>query len=89
MNGRANAEIKIDLGEVKVNSILYHSLKPEARSLPSRRVESKIGLNEAVVIEIYASDTTALRAAVNSYIRLIRTVKAIIDSVRFSSIVNF
>jgi tRNA threonylcarbamoyladenosine modification (KEOPS) complex Pcc1 subunit len=75
----ANATIRIDLGGVEVNSIVYHSLKPEAKSLPSRRVKSRIRLNDAIIIEIQATDVIALRAAVNSYMRLARAAKSVVD----------
>jgi tRNA threonylcarbamoyladenosine modification (KEOPS) complex Pcc1 subunit len=75
----ANATIRIDLGRVEANSIVYRSLKPETRSLPSRRVESRIRLNDAIIIEIQASDIVALRAAVNSYMRLVRAAKDVVN----------
>ncbi|MCS7112396.1 MAG: KEOPS complex subunit Pcc1 [Nitrososphaerota archaeon] len=81
MDGKANADIKMNLGKTEINSIVYLSLRPEARSLPSRRIESKIRLDSVIMIEIRASDTTALRAVVNSYIRLIRAAKAAVDLV--------
>jgi len=75
----ANGTIRIDLGRVEVNSIVYRSLKPETRSLPSRRVESRVRLNDTIIIEIQASDIVALRAAVNSYMRLVRAAKDVVD----------
>ncbi|MEM4461921.1 MAG: KEOPS complex subunit Pcc1 [Candidatus Bathyarchaeia archaeon] len=83
MIGEAYSVIKVDLGRVEVNRIVYEVLKPEARSLPSRRVEGIIGLDEngVIVLEIRASDTIALRAAVNSYMRLLKAVKSALDVV--------
>lgn len=83
MIGEAVSVIRVDLGGLEVNRIVYEVLKPEARSLPSRRVEGIVRLGEdgAIVLEIRASDTIALRAAVNSYMRLLKAVKSALDLV--------
>ena len=56
--------------EVKDPEAVYRSLLPESGK--SKRFESSVRLeNDKVVIEIKAKDPTALRAAINSYLRLL------------------
>ncbi len=58
-------------------SVAVPAIAPEAgRELP--RTETSIGLNDGVaVIDITAADTSAMRAALNSYLECIRIIEDI------------
>ena len=66
------AKVDIEFQSEKVARIIYKALLPEVNSLPSGRVKVNLSTNKNILsIETSALDTTALRAAVNSYLRWI------------------
>ncbi len=68
-----SAEIKIEAENPKQ---VIKSLKPDMVKAP--RFEVKLVPSENhVILKINADDLTAMRAAVNSYIRLINTLKEV------------
>ena len=61
--------IEIPLESKTTADILLAALTPETESGPSDRATTQVSLRDTVlVIEVEASDITALRAAMNSYI---------------------
>ena len=56
------------------------ALIPEAESPSSERSRTEVTIQDnELVIETFASDTTALRASLNSYLRWVQGIKGIID----------
>jgi len=56
--------------ETPYSSFVYSALKPEEGVLPGKRSKATLGLGDAcLTINIESEDTTALRAAANSFIR--------------------
>ena len=74
-----SAKVAIDL-DLDLLDAMKTALIPEAESPSSERsrTEVKIQGNE-LVIETFASDTTALRASLNSYLRWVQGIKGIVD----------
>ena len=56
------------------------ALIPEAQSPSSERSRTEVRiLGNELVIETFASDTTALRASLNSYLRWVQGIQGIVD----------
>lgn len=56
--------------ETPHSAVLYGALRPEEGVLPGGRSRASLGLEGGcLIINIEAEDTTALRAAANSFIR--------------------
>jgi len=73
---KASAEIRIKVHEKVVDAVL-DALSPEVESPSSERSSTGVRRDmDGIVISTEASDTTAMRAAVNSYLRW---VKGILD----------
>ena len=74
-----SAKVSIDLDPDLLDAVKT-ALIPEAESPSSERsrTEVKIQGNE-LVIETFASDTTALRASLNSYLRWVQGIQGIVD----------
>jgi tRNA threonylcarbamoyladenosine modification (KEOPS) complex Pcc1 subunit len=71
---KASAEIHVKLPEEVVEAVL-DALRPEAESPSSERSSTDVrGLVDGIVISTEASDTTAMRAAVNSYLRWVQGI---------------
>jgi tRNA threonylcarbamoyladenosine modification (KEOPS) complex Pcc1 subunit len=71
----ANATISIDLPSRRLAEAILAALKPEVERPPTRRclvTASVVGSSLALKLE--AVDTSALRAAANSYLRWIKTL---------------
>ena len=78
----ADAEIKIKTPE-KLVKILCKALLPEAERPSSSRSRISIeGEKRWLTIHISASDTAALRAALNSYFRWVDAVLDVVGRVR-------
>lgn len=61
--------IEIPVGSKRTAEMLLAALQPETESGPSDRAITRVSIRDSVlVIEVEASDITALRAAMNSYI---------------------
>ena len=73
------ARINIVLDADIVNAIKT-ALIPEAQSPSSERSRTEVRIQgNELVIETVASDTTALRASLNSYLRWVQGIKKIVD----------
>ena len=56
------------------------ALIPEAQSPSSERSRTDVRIQgNELVIETFASDTTALRASLNSYLRWVQGIQGIVD----------
>jgi tRNA threonylcarbamoyladenosine modification (KEOPS) complex Pcc1 subunit len=73
------AIIRIELNE-KLPDIIEVALGPETKTPSSNRSETIVKVeNNELVIHTQASDTTALRAALNSYLRWVDGIRNIMD----------
>jgi len=71
---KASAEIHVMVPEEVVESIL-DALSPEVESPSSERSSTDVRRGvDGIAISIEASDTTAMRAAVNSYLRWVQGI---------------
>ena len=78
----AKAKIEIDFENSVVARNIFEAIKPEENSVPSKRVVTKILLeNTKIFLIIDASDTVILRAAINSYLRLIKVAQEMVLTV--------
>jgi len=79
---KAQAIIRLNFSSEKQLKIVLEALKPETRSPATRRskVEMK-GEGNSLTLNFEARDTSALRAAMNSYLRWILLTKSILESV--------
>ena len=75
---KAQALVRLKFPSEELLSIVLGSLEPETRSMqtPRSRIQMK-GRNNELTIKFEANDTSALRAAMNSHLRL---TGAVIDT---------
>ncbi len=79
---KAHAVIRLELPEERRLNVLFEALKPETRVPPSPRSRVQIrGEGKTLVLNFKAEDTTALRAAINSYLHWIYLTRNILESV--------
>jgi len=77
---RAEATVKFEFKSEQVLKTVFNALKPETLSAPTRRSKTYIEVNgKTLTLKFEAKDTTALRAALNSYLRWIRLIVEILD----------
>ena len=73
--------VKLELDERLLQAIDV-ALQPESESPSSERSKTSISINEQhLIITTYASDTTALRASLNSYLRWVEGIQNIVLSI--------
>lgn len=83
---RAEATINIEFKSEKILETVFNSLKPETLSAPTKRSRAHIWVNgKTLMIKFEARDTTALRAALNSYLRWIKLIVEIIQFLDFNN----
>jgi len=79
---KAQAIIRLNFSSEKQLKVVLEALKPETRTPPTRRSKVQIkGEGNSLTLNFKASDTSALRAAINSYLRWILLTKTILESV--------
>ena len=69
---KAQAVIRLNLSSEKQLKVVMEALKPETETSSTPR--SKVYMNnedKILILDFRAKDTSALRAAINSYLRLI------------------
>ena len=78
---KASAEIRIKVPEEVVEAVL-DALSPEVESPSSERSSTDVrrGVDD-IVISTEASDTTAMRAAVNSYLRWVQGILDVLSKI--------
>lgn len=79
---KAQAIIRLNFSSEKQLKVVLEALKPETRTPPTRRSKVQMkGEGNSLTLNFKASDTSALRAAINSYLRWILLTKTILESV--------
>ena len=79
---KAKATIRLQFSSEKRLNVLLNALLPEANRPATKR--SKVTLTreaQLLVLTVEASDTVALRAALNAYLRWIQSTISVLDSV--------
>lgn len=67
---KANAIFEFDLPK---SNIVFNALIPELSNIPSQRTTTNLKLcNSRILLEICAKDIVSLRAALNTWLRLIK-----------------
>ena len=78
---KAQAVIRLNFSSEKQLKVVLEALKPETRTSPTRRSKVQImSEGNSLTLSFEAKDTSALRAAINSYLRWTGTV---IDLTKF------
>jgi len=73
---RAHAVIRLDFPSEKHLAVVLKALKPEAKSAPTSRSRVRVeSEGNRLTLNFEASDTSALRAAINSYLHWIALIK--------------
>lgn len=73
--------LEIELENEQEARVLFDALFPETQSVPSDRAETNVSVDGHLLrIEIRASDLTALRAAMNSFLAWVSACKRTLDS---------
>ena len=79
---KAQAIIRLNFSSEKQLKVVLEALKPETRTPPTRRSKVQMkGKGNSLTLNFKARDTSALRAAINSYLRWILLTKTILESV--------
>jgi len=76
----ATAEIEFDFGDQQKAGAVFNAVKPELVLPDSSRCKVSLVQRKTVLcLRVEAQDTVALRAAVNSFIRLVKVAKDMIE----------
>lgn len=79
---KAQAIIRLNFSSEKQLKVVLEALKPETKTPPTRRSKVQMkGEGNILTLNFRARDTSALRAAVNSYLRWILLTKNVLESV--------
>ena len=84
----AKATVRLRFSEERL-TVLINALKPEANRPGTKR--SKVILtrdSQSLILTVEASDTVALRAALNAYLRWINSTISVLDAIERSSSQN-
>jgi len=77
---KAEATVKVELDSEKILETVFKAIKPETLTPPTRRSKVFVKINgKTLTLRVEATDTTALRAALNSYLRWIRLAVEILE----------
>ena len=69
---KAKAIVRIDFSSRKQLLVVLDALKPETEISSTNRSDIQMKAeNQLLILEFWAKDTSALRASMNSYLRLI------------------
>ena len=80
-NNAVVAVVKIELNN-RLLGVIKTALGPESETPSSDRSETCVKIeNNYLVIETRASDTTALRASLNSYLRWVDGIQNIVNNI--------
>lgn len=73
---KAEAEVEIEFSLPKMRDIIAEAIRPELENSPTIRSKVELIVKEErkIVLYIYATDTSAIRAALNSYLRWIGAI---------------
>jgi len=79
---KAQAVIRLNLTSEKQLKVVLEALKPETKTPLTRRSKVQVvSEGNSLTLSFEATDTSALRAAINSYLRWIYLTKTILKSV--------
>lgn len=79
---KAQAIIRLNFSSEKQLKVVLEALKPETKTSSTRRSKVQMkGEGNSLTLNFKARDTSALRAAVNSYLRWILLTKTVLESV--------
>lgn len=77
---KANALVRLEFPSVKHLEIVAVALRPEVRKSPTMRSRAFLEKKGTfLVLRIESTDTVALRAAVNAYLRWINSVTNVLE----------
>ncbi len=77
---KAEATVSIEFKSEKMLETVFKAIKPETLTPPTRRSRAFVKINgKTLILKFEATDTTALRAALNSYLRWIRLTVEILE----------
>ena len=78
---KAQAVVRLRFPSEELLSIVLRALEPEAKSMPTPRSRVQIaGRSNELTLKFEAKDTSALRAAINSYLHWILLTRDVIES---------
>ena len=84
---KRRAVIRLSFRSEKYLKTVLNALKPETRKSPSSRSRTMVEEEDGkLIVSFEAKDTSALRAAINAYLRWITLTKNILESVNNLSI---
>lgn len=79
---KVKGELIIDFSDESIAETILKAISPEINTIPSKRTEVSLKrIGTKIFLLIYSKDTTALRAAVNSYLRLIKTAHEVLNNI--------
>jgi KEOPS complex subunit Pcc1 len=82
MSKKATAQVCLQFAQEKQLTSLLEALKPETQAAQTRRAKVKLEKDgSALVLQVEAEDTVALRATLNAYLRWINSAVSVIDMV--------
>ena len=77
----ATATVRVKFQQKKHLTAVFAALKPETRTSLSSRSKVRVEKNGEILTLVFeAKDTSALRAALNSYLHWIRLIKDVLDT---------
>ncbi|RLI06558.1 hypothetical protein DRO22_00590 [Candidatus Bathyarchaeota archaeon] len=80
LRGRCSALVKLKLPSAKDAQVFWEALKPETKSPATPRSRVRIERKGSLLIfHFEATDTTALRASLNSYLSWMHLLKSLRD----------
>jgi len=86
---KAQAVIRLNFSSEKQLKVVLEALKPETRTPATHRSKVQImSEGNSLTLSFEATDTSALRAAINSYLRWIHLAKTVVKSVNEFSTKN-
>ncbi|MFW9960020.1 MAG: KEOPS complex subunit Pcc1 [Candidatus Thorarchaeota archaeon] len=79
---KSKSALEIPVESKQKAKILHAALLPETESIPSDRANSRVTVRgSSLIVEIEASDLTAMRASLNSFVAWISACLRTIDSI--------
>ena len=86
---KAKATVRLKFSSKKRLTVLINALMPEASRPATKRSKVMLTRNSHfLVLTVKASDTVALRATLNSYLRWINSTVSVLDALERSSSQN-
>ncbi len=83
---KAKAAVRLQFSSEKRLNVIFSALMPEASRPATKR--SKVTLtrdSQFLVLKVEATDTVALRAALNAYLRWVNSTVSVLDAVESAS----